>query len=274
MIRKMGRLAAVGVTFVAMLSASAPVFAFGETGHQAIGAMAAKLVSRQTLDLAVPILRVRPPEVAFRRVELWADQHPTPEILKWKGMALPATGGYDKARDCPDGACPVEKIAEMQRILGDKAATVDARSDAFAYLMHMVADVHMPLPAAAPPDLNGSWVKIGDKTQRLRLWGDDLFTAKYGADPLTVMDSLGLRLSAENEKGWAGGTPQQWQSETFNATRDFLAKNNLNSPDAGKTEANPIVLSAAQLDALQVFVGQQMQKAGVRLAWLLDQSVK
>ena len=141
--------------------------------------------------------------------------------------------------------------------------------------MHMVADVHMPkwiAPDAQPQ--KGVWVKIGDKTKLMHMFWDDEFADAFGPDPLTVMDQLGVRLKPEQEKGWAAGTPQEWQNETILATREFLAKLNLTNPDLGKTEANPIVLSAAQLQDVQNFYGQQIQKSGVRLGWLLDQSAK
>lgn len=264
-----------GMTFAAALSASGPALAFGEVAHQAIAAMSAKLVSEKTLQFAFEILRVRPPEVALRRVQLWADRNPLPEISKWKAAPLPAAGGYDKARDCADGACPAEKIAELRKIAMDKSASNDARSDAISFMMHMVGDVHMPkwiAPDAQPQ--KGVWVKIGDKTKLMHMLWDDEFAEVFGADPLTVMDQLGVRLTPEQEKGWAAGSGPEWQNETNLATREFLAKLNLTNPELGKTEANPIVLSDAQLKDVQNFYGQQIQKAGVRLGWLLDQSAK
>lgn len=260
-----------------MAVAPGHAFAWGETGHETVALIASRLLSPPAIRLVENVLQSTPAPNAMRDIALWADRNGLPEAARWHTVAIPPTGaGYDRARDCPDGECIVEKATAFAGVLGDAAKSLDERATALAYTIHFVGDIHMPVHAFAPLNpQSGMWMKIGDKIEKFHLWWDDEFILTLGSDPLMLADELVPKITADQKRVWSSGAPAEWANESFNLAREFIARHNLiSSITAEHSQQNPIVLPPDVLDELKPAIARRLQMAGVRLAWIINKAAE
>jgi hypothetical protein len=133
--------------------------AWGGLGHRTVAEIAARYLSDQTKAQVIALLGQRPAAKAMVDVAIWADENERPESYPWHTVDIPPDGiRYDRARDCHNDDCIVEKIKDFAKVAGDQRIARSLRADALKYLIHFVGDIHMPLHAYAP--LNhpqGTW---------------------------------------------------------------------------------------------------------------------
>jgi hypothetical protein len=209
-------------------------------------------------------------------VAIWADLNVTPVTYPWHTVDIPPDGiRYDRARDCKNGDCIVEKIEQFSKFIGDRRVARADRIDALKYLIHFVGDLHMPLHAYAP--LNhpkGTWVRIGARTEKLHLWWDNELVEEFGAGPDELANTLIAEITADQQKAWCSGTAEDWANESFNMSREFVARHNMTSIVRGgnNSEDTPIILPGSVIDEVKRIIAHRIKMAGVRLAWLLNRA--
>ena len=85
-----------------------------------------------------------------------------------------STPHYDRARDCPDGLCVTEAIKKYANQLAD-LRLADSRLnrrkqwEAFAWLCHLVGDLHQPLHAGYRDDRGGNDVNVSYRGETINL---------------------------------------------------------------------------------------------------------
>ncbi len=215
-------------------------------------------------------------------VSVWADaitaEDVRPQTGPWHVVQIPPNGvGYNRARDCKNDDCIVEKIKEFTRIVGDRKLATSARVEALMFLIHFVGDLHMPLHAFV--GLNrykgGAWVRIGETTDKLHLWWDNEFVDALGFDSSELAKTLAGQITVDERKQWEKGTAGDWANESFQITHEFVTKYGLLDVRWDKvSEDKPVVLPISILDEVKPIVAQRLKMAGVRLAWLLNQVLK
>ena len=117
---------------------------------------------------------------------------------------------------------------------------------------------------------NMVWVRVlGDeKATRLHAFWDENLVVKSLHDrqlaPATLADWLNHAITSEQRKLWSAGTPADWAWESHQ-----LAINQVYAgiPEHGK--AHP--LDAAYITSGQRLVAEQLSKAGIRLAYVLNE---
>ncbi len=215
------------------------------------------------------------------RVSVWADairdDDERPETYYWHVVEIPPDGiRYDRARDCKNDDCVVEKIKQFAQQLGDRSTPEPSRTEALKFLIHLVGDLHQPLHAYAP--LNhpaGAWVRIGETTDKLHYWWDNEFVDALGFDSSELARRLAAGISEGDRKRWEPGTAEDWANESFQIARDFVIKHRLFDVRWDQvSEDDPIVLPASIITDVKQIVAQRLKMAGVRLAWLLNQALK
>jgi hypothetical protein len=162
----------------------------------------------------------------------------------------------------------VAQIENDRRILANTRLGDDARAEALRFLIHFVADAHQPLHAEDNGDKGGNDVQIfmGRKRTNLhRLWDSDVARAS-GRDPDAVADAIERAMTGVQRKAWAFGTPAQWAEEAHAMARDQIY------PMLGNRYELHLPRDYAWQEA--PLARQQFAKAGVRLAWLLNSTLK
>jgi hypothetical protein len=253
--------------------------AWYESGHRTVAEIAARFLSGHTAAEVQDLLGGGPHAMAD--VANWADairdSDDRPETYYWHVVEIPPDGvRYDRARDCRNDDCIVEKIKEFAQVLGDRTVAGPLRVEALKFLIHFVGDLHMPLHAFAP--LNhpaGAWVRIGDTTDKLHLWWDNEFVDALGFDSSELARRLAAHITADERTEWEKGTSEDWANESFQITHEFVTRHGLLDvrwPEV--SEEKPIILPASVIDEVKPIVAQRLKMAGVRLAWLLNQALR
>ena len=108
-----------------ILSVCTPSFclAWDCLGHRTVAEIATRYLS-ETPRPVQALLGGGPIATAMGDVAIWADDNETPETGPWHMVEIPPDGiRYDRARDCKNDDCVVEKIKQFAEILGDQRLT-------------------------------------------------------------------------------------------------------------------------------------------------------
>jgi len=176
------------------------------------------------------------------------------------------------ASDGPADACIVDKIEEFRAELRGSRIDDRERLLALQFMLHLVGDLHQPLHAADDHDQGANRELVsarGMGTESLHHDWDTEFVARLGDDPRAAADLLIARITNAQRKEWARGTPAEWAFESFSMAKAH-AYGLLPPPWRKHHYDLPESYSA---DAVKV-AADQLSKAGVRLAGLLNQALE
>ena len=169
----------------------------------------------------------------------------------------------------PADDCHVDKIGEDIAELGPASAAPAAEQVvALKYILHFVGDEHQPLHSADEMDAGGNSKNVSASTLgsgTLHGFWDTQFVASYGTSYATVATKLEAAITKADFATWYAGTPADWANEA-NAFAVSTAYGMLPKPNSKAV----YVLPPAYVTAAENVVGVQLEKAGVRLAFVLN----
>jgi S1/P1 Nuclease len=256
-----------------VLAIASPALGWGEEGHRIAAEVAeqylAPAAARQTRTLLGLAHATTLAEIANWADEIRAERR---ETARWHFVAIPihppagSPAHYDATRDCPGGDCVVSAIGRFVAVLGDQAAPPDERFEALKFVVHLVADIHQPLDCADDGDDRGNGTHViflGQPTSLYALWETRLLAAAQIGDARAYARGLVASIVPENLARWRGGAPIDWANESHGLARLIYG---------GSHEARALQLFY-ETDFLPV-VNVQLEKAGIRLAALLNDALK
>jgi len=282
----MGKLA---IAIAIAASAAQPALAWGDKGHEIIASIARDRLTPTTRAWVDAILAkdtdtLTAPDMVSRAT--WADKWRDSghrETASWHFVDQELAGpdlktacfDYPEASDPPSAGpaqdCVVDKIGEFAKELGDPATPDAERILALKYVLHFVGDVHQPLHASDNQDRGGNCVHVSlgeRRTTNLHSFWDTGVLAPLGGDPGTIAKTLEADITPDEAKAWAAVPPESWAEESYEAAK--ASAYTIDSPSGCASDVAPIPLSAAyRTQALQV-ARLQIEKAGVRLATVLN----
>lgn len=182
--------------------------------------------------------------------------------------ALP-TGAV--ASNGPAADCVVDKIEQFAAELANPATDQEEQTVALKFLLHFVGDLHQPLHSSDDNDRGGNDKKVsanGFKAGNLHHYWDTEFVNLLETDPKSIASDLIGHISAAQEKEWQGGKPSDWAKESFQVAKDDTY-GQLPEPSARGTYR----LSDEYVTTATDDVAQQLSKAGVRLAFVLNKAL-
>jgi hypothetical protein len=253
-----------------LATAPSPAAAWSAQGHRVVAAAAEHRLTPAARRLVREILGAAP--MTDARVAAWADAQRDPATRAWHYVNIPhGAAAYDEARDCPRDACAVAALARAATELRDGDSAV-ARADAFRWLVHLVADLHQPLHADGR-DQGGTKLE----TRRAgaaarprsfhRVWDEDVLgpiLRRRGA----VEAGRALARGVHREEAARAGaelSPAAWANESHAVARALHAE-----VDRFPREGRIVLLPGDYAARQRARAEAQLQKAGVRLAALLD----
>jgi hypothetical protein len=268
-----------------------------EEGHQVIARIAVRHLTPGALARVAEILEVEntPESVAdaMAAASLWAD-----EVKKdtgtgaWHFLDLTLQDSRANiAERCPDNDCISARIGIFAAQL--KAADPDADSawsdqDALRFLIHLVGDLHQPLHAISNADQGGNCELLEEPVDEARnlhgVW-DGPLVSRMGADDTLLaaqLDSEIATLSDYQRADFSSGDPDDWAWESHRLAivniykRLRIPKQDIAFPDSCAQAPEEIRELHIQTDedylaAMQPMVRDQLKKAGLRLAKLLNE---
>ena len=152
-----------------LLAASPGALAWSGLGHRLVGELAARHL-RPSTQRQIQRLLAGEPDPSLAGIADWADRLRDSDparfrrTARWHYVNLGPGCDYDPIRDCPGDQCLVGAIRQQQRVLADRAAPLQQRRDALAFLVHLVADAHQPLHAGGGGDKGGNRYQVSLRT--------------------------------------------------------------------------------------------------------------
>jgi hypothetical protein len=254
---------------VILLCGCVSAFGWGGEGHS--------LVARIAWDELTPAVRARVteilgPGVTIQSVASWADQvrNQRRETAPWHYIDIPIDQPHlDMARDCDKGDCVIAKIEEFRKQLRDPAVQGVQRREALLFLIHFVGDMHQPLHSSDNKDKGGNDVHVqfsGRPSNLHSVWDSGLLGLMGKEDDLFPVYS---KDAAKHEKSWAKGSVNDWAEESHKAAQK-ITYGRLPKVAAGAQ----ITINAKYEKKADPLVKQQIEKAGVRLAHVLNEALQ
>ena len=232
---------------VLLIATPGTAFAWGAQGHDIVAAMALRELTPAARGQVAHLLGG---EAMMIHDADWADEV------------------RDQRRDCLRGDCVVSLIENDLLVLNDRRAGDRARAEALRFLIHFVADVHQPLHAADDGDRGGNDVHVSMGHERASLhkvWDADVVQA-LGYDTDAIANGVERSVTPAQRKAWSAGTPAKWANESLG-----IARNEIYPPVEGRRFVRlPRDYAFRESAVARV----QLAKAGVRLAWLLNSTLR
>ena len=190
----------------------------------------------------------------------------------------PRLGGLSSAGPAED--CIVDKIEQFEAELANPATVESEKVLALRYLVHLVGDVHEPMQTIDDNDRGGSCVFVtsadGLTTTLQGYWSNNLpRLTTNGATPRAAAAMLDGQIPSAESAGWLVFDPAGWAAESANIARYTaydLGGTQLPTCEHRNSKA-PIPLSVAYQAGAVAATKLQIEKAGVRLAYLLNKAL-
>jgi hypothetical protein len=237
--------------------------AWGHEGHQVIALIAEQYLTAAAKARATDLLDGN----TIEAVSSWADDYRLDhrETGPWHYIDIPlADSTIDMARECPDGNCVIAKTEQFLAVLRDPHADKDAKSQALKFVIHFVGDMHQPLHDEDNSDKGGNRRHVifdGHPDNLHWVWDVGLIN-HLTRSPATLATELESRITAQDKVEWKMGSIEDWVIEGHRLAQTVAYG------DLGNE--NPATITPAYEQQADPVIELQLEKAGVRLAYLLN----
>ncbi len=250
------------------LGISWPGLAWGPEGHRVVAVIAQMNLTRRARKQVNALLG---PYNSLGAISSWADDTRVdfPETGPWHYIDIPLdANSIDLATECRLGNCVTAQIEKFDKVLKNPHASEADRRVALKFLVHFVGDLHQPLHCEDHHDKGGNMVEVtfmGRPSNLHKVWDSGiLYQIKpYGNE---LAEALDHRVTPAERKQWEKGSVEDWALESHRLARQVAY--GLLPPGP-----NP-ELGQAYVDAAIPVVETQLEKAGIRLAYLLNQAFR
>ena len=267
--RNLAPLSKVTTMLALLLLMPLPVYSWGGEGHEIIAILAEQRLHPDTREKVNALLGA----MSVVEAATWADQVRDEQTAPWHYVNIDlAASEYDAARDCLNNQCVVGQIEQFRRVLVDDSGDLRERQRALMYLIHFVGDLHQPLHAGDNHDRGGNDVQVEFLGQRINpyngkswnlhaVWDSGLIEARKTV-PKVFVERLTIWLRSQPVGAFEDGTVVDWAMESQGVARDnvYVLPEDHN-------------LGEDYYEANVPVVDQQLAKAGVRLAKLLNDAL-
>jgi hypothetical protein len=287
MLQSIGRQVLAALTLVVLVR-PAPVWGWGEEGHRTVARIAAAHLNAKAREGIRDL--IGDASISDYRVALWADAIKKSSFYKarypnnqtWHYIDIDVTadlGSLDLDQVCPQDDCVLKQLPRFVKVLKDPQATFQSRREALFFVVHFVGDAHQPLHCAERnKDHGGNLVRVklahdegghAPVKNLHQVWDTDLVQEAMGG--LTwddFADRLDAQITPQQQKAWADGTLADWILEAHKLAR---GRAYAGVPQAAQN-GSPFTLPQKYLDDNAEVVKEQLQRAGIRLAKVLNEA--
>jgi hypothetical protein len=253
-------------------------------GHKTIAYIAQ---DRLTPSAKKAIRRLLGPGQNLVSVSTWADMvahTDRTETAPWHYIQVNVRqeqNVYDLEDVCRDHQCVVDQIEKDEAVLKDRWSSFGAKKEALKFLVHFVGDVHQPLHCAEDNDRGGNekWFRFyGSKHNEnhytwvnLHSFWDNLLEAHAKENPRKLATELEKNITPDDESSWQSDDPKAWAYESFRVARDNIYSELPSGPLLEKNRWGRDLPEDYYTDSMRRIVDERLEKAGVRLAYVLNQ---
>jgi hypothetical protein len=136
---------------------------------------------------------------------------------------------------------------------------------ALHFVAHLVGDMHQPLHAGRITDRGGVDIPVSyrGQTTNLHFFWDTNLVELETENEAEVVKRLTANLTGEERLKWQDGDPKQWTDESLMLVRSH-----------GYNTGGSVELSDDYVEKARPVVRRRLLQAGIRLAWLLNTTLK
>jgi hypothetical protein len=257
--------------------------AWGDKGHRITGLVAQALLS----EPARARLKQLMGDDDLAAIAVYMDKNRSsleariPGSRKWHYDDLavcPVPAGSD-AQTCADGNCASARLPEYRKVLTDAGSTDEQRRFAVWVLAHLIGDIHQPLHAATHDDKGGNDVKVVlagatvPKPNLHEVWDVEIIERLYHDQEENAVARRLISRYSGKFAAWRSGRFGDWIEESNQLARSVAYGKLPGFRCDAKASDEPVVLTDAYLAAAEQVVPEQLARAGVRMAWVLNQAL-
>jgi hypothetical protein len=242
-----------------------PSFSWHDKGHRIVALIA---LANLTDEARKKIDEILPENMTLADAAIWPDHEGRSNRdfnpLHYVSIPEDATG-YDQERDCPERNCMVEALKSFSLFIADKNAPIMMRRFVLYYIAHLVGDMHQPLHAGRAGDRGGVDLPVsfrGVPTNLHFFWDKDLVDLETGTEE-EIAQRLTVNSTKEERIKWQAGDPIQWTNESSMLARSYAYNT-----------GSSVELSDDYVEKARPIVRIRLAQAGLRLAWLLNSTLK
>jgi hypothetical protein len=262
-----------------LISYSSISFAWGKDAHTAIGILAVNQLQPDALAELQSFMPLTPQ--AMTQACNWPDEYRGTDDGDWSKplhyVNIPrGIETYEEARDCPENPerlghseqparlCVTEAIKHYANRLLDKHASNDERKQSFAWLCHLVGDLHQPLHAGFEDDRGGNDFDVnfhGKKMNLHRFWDSELLYQHAGSWQYLV-GQTGSFPMIQASSNWDFDMVNDWTNESHQLAEHKVYR----------TKRNKKVKKSYQQQSWEL-IQQQIRVAAKRLAVIVNKEL-
>lgn len=284
---------AAGLAAAALALSASPALAWGDLGHEVVAMIAYRHLTPAARARVDALLASDPdtltaPDFASRAT--WADRYRAShrDTAEWHYVDIeldrpdleaacfghPTLAPGQPASQGPARDCVTDKVEEFAAELRDPRTPAAERVLALKFIEHFVGDLHQPLHAADHVDRGGNCVGLSPSPDghatNLHAYWDTAVVRALGGSLDEIAAKLNAQITPAEAAAWSRGNARTWALESFQlARRDAYAL-----PDRPTCEERrSVALSSAYEAAAERDAAVQLEKAGVRLAAVLNREL-
>ena len=188
--------------------------------------------------------------------------------------SLPLCGPPPPGR-CADGRCASAVLGHAIAELKDPATPRLEQVRALMATAYLIAEIHQPLHAADNGDRNGERVRVilpgalKAKANLYTVWDNDLVASAIGGTAETGLPYMRPLADAQGD-AWSRGDVPDWLVESHDVALHVAYGRLPEPPACNKTPDRPEQLGPAYFSVATSAVREQLAKAAVRLAAVLN----
>lgn len=244
---------------VTLFFISAKVFGWGQTGHRVVGEIAENHLSKKAKKAIEKILGRESLAVA----STWMDDIKSDDAYDhthdWHWVTIPGGKTYGESEKNSHGDI-VEATGRMIMILRNDTVQLADKKKALRFLVHLIGDLHQPLHVGTGEDRGGNDVKVKwfyENSNLHRVWDSEIIDSKQLS--YTELAENIDHASKDQVKKWQQGSIQDWAMEAVSYREQVY--------DTGDPDKMGYEYMYKNWDLVQ----QQLEKAGIRLAGILNE---
>ena len=249
--------------FFPMVFSPSSVFAWGAPAHRIIAHVAVSYLSPSARQSIATLSPTHTLADLANEADRWRETRP--ETSTWHYVNIPfAASAYEATRDCLASECVVAAITSYETTLAATDVSSELRLEALTFLVHLIADAHQPLHCINNNDRGGNDVRVtffGQPTNLHAVWDSGLL-ARTRLGEQAYVHRLRTWLASQDLPALQNHTIIDWVNEAH-ALAQHYAYHLLGNHD----------LRSAYYAATLPIVDQQLAKAAVRLARVLNQTL-
>lgn len=245
--------------------------AWGPEGHRIIGRAAFELLDDTARSTVLDLLGDPLDEAGIaREIDLacnWPDRIRDQATWAWTSplhyVNIPRhTDRYDRSRDCPDGRCVTEGILDFANRLAYPEFEKKKRWQAFAFVCHLIGDLHQPLHAGFRDDRGANTVDITYRDENLNLhqFWDGVLVRERLEDEDAMVDRLVAAGRERSTRDWNASEVREWTDESH-----AIARDNAYPPESA--------IDDDFADRSWIIVGERWELAVGRMAQVLNATI-